>query len=61
MLGTLTTIRTERKPVVLWTPWGAIPKAASQARQGKGRVKLHNARDAAVRADGRQATRFKLD
>jgi hypothetical protein len=60
MVGTLTTIRTDRTPVVLWTPWGAIPKAASQGRQTKARTKLYNAIESARRPDGKDITHIKI-
>ncbi len=40
MVGTLTSLRPDRKPVVLWTPWGAVPKRGSYVRQTAGRPKL---------------------
>lgn len=43
MGGTLTSLRPDRKPVVLWTPWGAVPKGGSSALQGTRRPKLPDA------------------
>jgi hypothetical protein len=40
MVGTLTSIRPDRKPIVLWTPWGAVPKSGASMRQAAGRPKL---------------------
>jgi hypothetical protein len=51
MGGTLTSLRPDRKPVVLWTPWGAIPKAGSHGRQTNAWAKLHNALERSQPAD----------
>lgn len=40
MVGTLTSLRPDRKPIVLWTPWGAVPKGGTHVRQAAGRPKL---------------------
>ncbi len=42
MVGIHTPLTTDRKPVVLWTPWGAIPKAPLRLRS-RTQAKLHNA------------------
>jgi hypothetical protein len=49
MGGTLTSLRPDRKPVVLWTPWGAIPRAGFHGRQANAWAKLHNAIEAPQR------------
>lgn len=41
MGGTLTSLRPERKSVVLWTPWGAIPRTGFKGLVDR-RKKLHN-------------------
>jgi len=53
MRGTLTSLRRDPKPVVLWTPWGAIPRAGCVGPYAKGWTKLPNAIDPrpAVRAE----------
>lgn len=35
MGGTLTSLRPDRKPVVLWTPWGSIPKTGSRGHRAR--------------------------
>ena len=50
MVGTLTTIRTDRKPVVLWTPWGAIPRPGFRGKPTS-RNPLHNAIEQPSRRD----------
>ena len=50
MVGILTNLRPDRKPIVLWTPWGAVPKGGAHVRQAAGRPKLPNAGERLERA-----------